>query len=132
MRYMNRLANVSNRFQGSAKRVLCVCSAGLLRSPTAANVLHKEYGFNTRACGASEEYALIQLDEVLIAWADELVFVEQRVYDMAWDNYKDLLKNKKNVVLNVPDMYEWGDPKLEAIIKEQYNDVAMTEKTDAS
>lgn len=50
---MNRIANASNKFQGSYKRVLCVCSAGLLRSPTAALVLSKDpYNFNTRACGA--------------------------------------------------------------------------------
>lgn len=128
MSYMNRLANVSNRFQGPAKRVLCVCSAGLLRSPTAANVLHKEYGFNTRACGTMEEYALIPLDDVLIAWADEIVFVEQEKYDEAWAEFKDNLKHKRNIVLNIPDMYEWGDPQLEAIIKKQYDDVAIMEK----
>ena len=48
----NRLGNSRNIYQGKDKRVLCVCSAGLLRSPTAANVLHKEFGYNTRACGS--------------------------------------------------------------------------------
>lgn len=128
MSFMNRLANAGNRFQGPAKRVLCVCSAGLLRSPTAANVLHKEYGHNTRACGTSKEYALIPLDAVLIQWADEIVFVEQEKYDEAWANYKDLLKDKRNVVLNIPDNYEWGDPTLEALIKKQYDDVVIMEK----
>lgn len=45
----NQLANVGNRFQTKTKKVLCVCSAGLLRSPTLANVLNLKYGFNTRA-----------------------------------------------------------------------------------
>jgi predicted protein tyrosine phosphatase len=31
---MNRLGNCKNYHQGKFKRVLCVCSAGLLRSPT--------------------------------------------------------------------------------------------------
>ena len=56
---MNRLANSSNRYQGEYKRVLCVCSAGLLRSPTAALVLSQEpYNFNTRAAGLDEAFAL--------------------------------------------------------------------------
>lgn len=128
MAYMNRIGNARNPFQGDAKKVLCVCSAGLLRSPTAANVLHKEYGYNTRACGVTTNFALIPLDAVLLHWADEIVFVEQEVYDMAWDDYKDILKDKRNIVLAVPDMYNWGDSELEAIIKKQYDDAVIMEK----
>lgn len=120
MSYMNRIGNCTNPYQTSAKRVLCVCSAGLLRSPTTANVLHKEYGYNTRACGSTPEYALIPLDDVLIKWADELVFVEQSVFDRAWSDHSDSLKHKKNVVLTVPDSFEWNDPHLIAEIKAQY------------
>lgn len=122
MSFMNRLANAGNRFQGTTKKVLTVCSAGLLRSPTAANVLHREYGYNTRACGATEEYALIPLDAVLVSWADEIVFMQQANYDIAWDTLSDKLKHKKLVILNVPDMFEWGDPELQDIIKKQYDD----------
>lgn len=118
----NRLANVSNIYQTEAKRVLCVCSAGLLRSPTTANVLHQEYGFNTRAAGIVEEYALIPVDQALIAWADEIVWVEQAVYDKGWREYSDLLSHKKNVVLAIPDQYEWNNPDLRAIIKKQYDE----------
>jgi predicted protein tyrosine phosphatase len=72
----NRLGNCGNRFQGGRNRVLCVCSAGMLRSPTIAWVLSNEpYGFNTRAAGISDEYALIPVDEVLLSWADEIVCV---------------------------------------------------------
>jgi len=131
MTFMNRMANAGNQFQGGVKKVLCVCSAGMLRSPTAANVLYKEYGFNTRAAGVSEEYALIPLDPVLIHWADEIVFVEQKVYDLAWQDFKDVLKHKRNIVLNIPDQFEWGDPDLQAIIKKQYADSAIMEKASA-
>ena len=132
MSFMNRLANSSNRFQGTAKRVLCVCSAGLLRSPTAANVLHKEHGYNTRAAGVAEEYALIPLDPVLISWANEVVWVEQRVYDEGWRKFSDLLKSRRNVVLSIPDMYEWGNPTLETLIMQQYGEAMTEERTDES
>ena len=131
MTFMNRMANASNRFQGPAKRVLCVCSAGMLRSPTAANVLHQEYGFNTRAAGITEEYALIPVDAVLIEWAEEIVWVEQEVYDKGWQEWSDMIKHKRNVVLAIPDQYEWNNPELRAIIKKQYDDATIIEKTSA-
>lgn len=55
-----------NPYQGQYKRVLCVCSGGILRSPTAAWVFSNEpYSFNTRAAG-TESFALIRLDPALI------------------------------------------------------------------
>lgn len=129
MSYMNRLANVSNRFQTPAKRVLAVCSAGLLRSPTVANVLHAEHGFNTRACGAHDEYALIRMDDVLIEWADEIVFVEKEVYDLAVSVHGSAaFEGKRLVILGLPDQYQWNDPELRSLIVKQYEDAVVMEK----
>lgn len=131
MSMMNRLGNAKNPYQTHAKRVLCVCSAGLLRSPTAANVLHQEYGFNTRAAGVAEEYALIPVDEVLMEWADEIVCVEPSVRDrlLNWigghGNPANERWTKKITVLNIPDQYEWNDPRLREIILEQYQEVGQ-------
>lgn len=118
----NQLANVSNRYQGPDQRVLCVCSAGLLRSPTTALVLHEVFDFNTRSCGHSQEYALIPISEALIEWADQIVFVNQENLDALTDEAKELVASKKVIVLNVPDEYSYNDPKLREIIKEQYLD----------
>lgn len=118
MSYMNRLANTTNRFQTDAKRVLCLCSAGLLRSPTTANVLHQEYGYNTRAAGVTEEFALIPVDDVLVQWADEIVCVEHSV--MRALAHKFDVSGKRVVVLDVPDKFGWNDPSLREIIKAQY------------
>ena len=125
----NRLGNSRNIYQGTDKRVLCVCSAGLLRSPTAANVLHKEFGYNTRACGVSEEYALIILDEVLISWADEIVFMDKEHYRTASGLYSENMKNKFIYVLGVPDRYKYMDPELQKLILKYYNDAKMLEET---
>lgn len=118
----NRLANCKNPFQGSAKRVLCVCSAGLLRSPTLAHMLSAEpYNFNTRAVGSSEEYALIPIDEVLIAWADEIIFVSPSAFQSMNLSLHKALKKKKVKTLNIPDQYTYGNLKLKKILKEQYD-----------
>mgnify|MGYP007090120654 CR=1 FL=1 len=57
----NQQMVVNNPYQGTAKRVLCVCSAGVLRSPTLAHLLNRKYQFNTRAAGLSTEYAVVQV-----------------------------------------------------------------------
>lgn len=120
---MNRLANTRNRYQTEAKKVLTVCSAGLLRSPTVANVLYQLYGYNTRACGYHPDYALIVLDEVLWEWADEVVFVEPDVQSFA-KVYHSFIEeeDKPTKILNLPDKFEWNNEELRQAIKEQYNE----------
>lgn len=128
---MNRLGNAFNRHQTHARKVLCLCSAGLLRSPTAANVLHGEFGYNTRAAGVTEEYALIPIDSVLVEWADEIVCVEPEVAEVAkafiTNNSTDPERALKKVtVLNIPDQFEWNNPRLRELILEQYREVGGT------
>lgn len=116
----NQLANTKNQYQGDTWKVLTVCSAGLLRSPTAANILHKEYGFNTRACGVAKDFALIPLSQALIEWADEIVFMcEENYTDMDEEETK-AVDEKVVTVLNIPDDYNWGDKELEQSILFQY------------
>lgn len=118
----NQLTNVSNPFQGKAKKVLCVCSAGLLRSPTLANVLHQELGYNTRAVGVANEYALIPITEALVAWADEIVFVESgcEVYLSKPDWELINQWNPKVITLDIPDCYNWNEDELRVKCLEEY------------
>lgn len=118
---MNALHNCNNPYQGAEKRVLCLCSAGLLRSPTAAFVLQKELGYNTRAAGVTD-YALIPVTEVLLKWADEIVCVNQETYDTLLDNIKrdDLGVEADVVVLDIPDVYPRMDSTLQKEILRQY------------
>ena len=120
----NRLHNATNPNQGKSLRVLCVCSAGLLRSPTAAVVLQREFGHNTRACGAEDNFALVPVDGVLIHWADEIVCMnsrhEETVRAIAAKQGIDT-KHTTFKVLNIPDQYEYMDKGLQSIILERYN-----------
>ena len=117
----NRLWNTKNPAQGEYKRVLCLCSAGLLRSPTTAVVLAGEpYNYNTRAAGVESDYALIPVDDVLIDWADEIVCVNAGTADRLRSLFHaDDLPTV--VVLNIPDNYGYRSPKLVHMIKEQYD-----------
>jgi predicted protein tyrosine phosphatase len=114
----NRIANTKNPFQGDRTKTLCVCSAGLLRSPTLAYVLQQPpYNRNTRAVGASVEFALIPIDEALIEWAEEIVFVERSVFDAVNLGYN--LENKSLTVLKIPDKYEAFSLDLIEAIKDE-------------
>lgn len=111
----NRKHNSKNPYQGKAKKVLCVCSAGLLRSPTAANVIHQKFGHNTRACGISTDFALIPFDDVLADWADEIVVMEPWMARVMPEEFQG-----KVYCLNVEDSYEYMHPDLQKQIEEKY------------
>jgi len=113
MTTFNRLHNMKNPNQGKAKKVLCVCSAGLLRSPTLAWILSNEpFNYNTRAVGTSSEYAPIVLDEVTLQWADAVVFVDEDNHHIARYEFAELIDNMECHVLKIPDVYQFKHPKL--------------------
>jgi predicted protein tyrosine phosphatase len=116
----NQLYNVKNASQGNTKKVLTVCSAGLLRSATLQNFLIKEYGYNVRNCGTVDAYALIPISEALVLWADEIVFVNRENYVNVHHELKELKVLDKCKVLDIPDIYNFNDPELIKICKEQY------------
>lgn len=116
---MNRMANTRNPYQGRWKRVLTVCSAGLLRSPTIAWVLSNEpYNCNVRAAGAVNEYALVPVDEALIAWADEIVCAGSEHGRAICAAFK-VPDDKKVHYLEIPDEYGFRDPALVAIVESE-------------
>ena len=104
-----------NPYQGTDKKVLFVCSAGLLRSATGSRIYGSKY--NTRCCGTMS-YALIPLSDNLIAWADEIVFVNKENYDFVKDHLD--FGPTKVVVLDIPDRYEHMHPELIQAFKDQY------------
>ena len=128
----NRLGNAGNRYQGLYKRVLCVCSAGLLRSPTAAFVLANDpYNFNTRSVGINEEFALIPIDKVHVFWANEIVVMDKRqenvvkslIGEINWDTLIDTITTPTVYNLNIPDDFQYRDPDLIELIKTRYDEV---------
>ena len=124
----NQIANTQNPYQGDAVKALCVCSAGLLRSPTIAKVL-TERGYNTRAAGMSQEYALIPVTPALIAWADEIHVVaeqEDALLDAIIEAKAAVggfvsFKYPEVHVYDIPDCFPTFDPELIRIIEEDLN-----------
>ena len=121
MSFMNRLGNCTNPYQGEFKRVLCVCSAGLLRSPTAALVLSQEpFNHNTRAAGIDGEFALVEVDDVLLTWADEVVCMSEFQQERLVGKLKKLDIQKTIINLDIPDSFSYRDLKLQKLIIDGY------------
>lgn len=120
---LNAIHNCTNPSQGDAKKILCICSAGLLRSPTLAGELYKR-GFNTRAAGV-HDYALIPVDEVLIRWADVIIFVQTGLQYAL----KGLVTEGKPIIeLEIPDIYEYRHPELVEIINAEIDKLIVNEQ----
>jgi predicted protein tyrosine phosphatase len=101
-------APFDNPYQGPRNRMLFVCSAGLLRSPTGAHVANQR-GYNARSCGSHMNYALIPMSVNLIVWANHIVFVNKENYDESIKVFTPVGYNEdiqsKAIVLNIPDSY---------------------------
>lgn len=112
-----RYGAAKNPYQGDDKKILFVCSMGILRSATAARLYARIY--NTRAAGALDE-ALIQISPILCMWADEIVFVNRNAYEdtMQIPDMPTLVHDFK--ILDIPDMYPHMDPQLIKAFEEQY------------
>lgn len=121
MSFFNRMGTSKNPYQGDMPRVLCVCSGGLLRSPTIAWVLSNEpYNCNTRAVGTAEEYALIPIDTVLVEWADIIVCANKDHLPKVQNLLKENQTPEKPLFnLDLPDIYKTRDPELVTLIKER-------------
>ena len=122
----NKDAVARNGWQGTDKKVLFVCSAGVLRSPTAARrFCQAPYNWNTRAAGSTETYALIPVSQQLLDWAEQIYLMEEDNLIDLENLYGDLLDEsyrRKIHVLNIPDNFEHMDSGLIYILEEKVND----------
>ena len=129
----NQLGVVNNAYQGKHKKVLTVCSAGCLRSPTAAHILSSEpWNFNTRCAGTSEEYAIIPVTEALVLWADVILcmdsdqvrFVNDMQNKLAAEASEMFEYNYKQVInLEVEDEYNYRNPTLVQIMQNKFLEI---------
>jgi predicted protein tyrosine phosphatase len=134
----NQLGVLFNAYQGRHRKVLTVCSAGCLRSPTAAHILSSPpWNFNTRCAGTSEEYAIIPVTEALIVWADVILvmddwqqrFINDMQNKLATEaNIIDEYNYKQVINLDIPDNYSYRDPKLVEIMHNKFMELFPIEE----
>lgn len=92
-------------------RVLFVCGKARMRSPTAAQVVAGWAGIEADYAGLSRD-----ADEMLSAeqvdWADVICVMERRQKKRLGDLFGSRLKDKRVVVLGVPDDFAFMEPAL--------------------
>lgn len=121
MSKFRKMGVISNQFQGDYKKVLMVCSAGILRSATAAHILAGDpWNLNTRNAGTAS-YALIPVTEDLLQWADEVVCMETDHAILVRNKYLEYqLPVRRIITLGIEDIYEYRNPTLIQLIKQKY------------
>lgn len=93
------------------KRVLFLCGKNRLRSPTAEQIFAARPDLDVTSAGLSQDADIPVTPELLI-WA-EIVFVMERVHRQKLSaRFQRHLKGKKVICLDIPDDYEFMDPKL--------------------
>lgn len=122
MLFASRRESIRNSYQGDFKKVLCVCSGGIIRSATVALVLSQEpYNYNTRAAGLNKDLSLVTVSQPLLDWADEIVCME------SWQDIElcAMLKEyglaKKIIVLGIQSGSKYRDPAFMQKIREKYD-----------
>lgn len=127
----NQLGVIQNQYQRNYKKVLCVCLAGCLRSPTAAHILASPpFNFNTRAVGLDKDFAIIPITPALLVWADVIVVMDTDQQKMVNDMQMDIFNTtddqmfdyqfKQVISLDIMDDYDYRDPTLVKIMTDKF------------
>ena len=98
------------------KKLLFVCSENRLRSPTGEAVFSEHEGVEAIGAGTNSD-AETPISGDLIEWADIILVMEKSHRNKYQKKYRDLLKDKRLVVLDIPDSYECMQPELTQILK---------------
>ena len=115
-------------------KVLCVCSANQLRSPTMAwMVSNPPYSCDTRSCGTDCDsyYGGIAITDTAVLWSDiilcadrgHLFNVDQRIIKIVGASSGVYTKSHLPLIicLDIPDEYNYRDSKLVSLIRLQLN-----------
>lgn len=97
-------------------RILFVCSENRLRSPTAAAVFSEFEGVDAISAGTNKDCEC-PVSGDLIEWADAVLVMEASHRSKISKRYRPLLRDKKLAVLDIPDVFEYMDPMLVALLK---------------
>ncbi len=97
-------------------RILFVCSENRLRSPTAAAVFGARDNIEAISAGTNAD-SETPVSGDLIEWADVILTMETSHRRKIAAKYRELLKDKKLAVLDIPDNYQLMDPELIRILE---------------
>lgn len=98
------------------KHVLFVCTQNRLRSPTAEQIFSSRPGFEVASAG-TDPSAGVPVSPELLAWADVIFVMERAHRNRLTKRFKQHLKSKRIVCLDIPDEFEYMDPALVKLLE---------------
>ena len=96
--------------------LLFVCSENRLRSPTGEEVFSKYESISAIGAGTNKD-AETPVSGDLIEWADIIFVMEKSHRNKVSKKFRELLKGKRLIVLNILDDYDRMDPVLIQLLK---------------
>ncbi|MGC4077929.1 MAG: low molecular weight protein tyrosine phosphatase family protein [Rubrivivax sp.] len=96
--------------------VLFVCSQNRLRSPTAEAVFSSHPGIECQSAGVHDS-AETPVDPEILAWADLIFVMEKAHRSKLTRKFGRHLGGKRVVVLDIPDDYQFMDPRLVPVLQ---------------
>jgi len=99
-------------------KVLFICNQNQNRSRTAEKLFKDK--FETRSAGLYNEKPVSNKD---IAWADAVVAMEEAQLDEISKRFPKPCFEKRLFSLDIPDIYQYNQPELVAILKSKIKDL---------
>jgi predicted protein tyrosine phosphatase len=96
--------------------ILFVCSRNKWRSPTAETIYKNRQDHNVKSAG-TEPAAKIRVTSKQILWADIIFTMEKKHKQRLLEKFPEESKNKRLLVLDIKDDYEYMDAELVQMIK---------------
>ena len=93
------------------KKVLFVCNANRLRSPTAEQIYGKRTDISVKSAGLFAG-AETELSQELVNWADIIFVMEKAQQNKIIKKFKNVYNKKAVINLNIPDDYEYMEQTL--------------------
>ena len=100
------------------KKLLFVCSENRLRSPTAEAVFTGYEGVEAIGAGTNTDCET-PVSGDLLEWADVILVMETTHKNKITKKYKELIKSKKIIVLDIPDHFAYMQPELVQLLKKR-------------
>ena len=96
--------------------ILFVCSRNKWRSRTAETIFKGSPLHRVKSAGTENE-ARIKVTENLINWADLIFVMEKRHRQRLQEKFGQLLNDKRIIILDIEDKYQYMDEELIEILK---------------
>jgi predicted protein tyrosine phosphatase len=99
-------------------KVLFVCEANRLRSPTAETIFSGYPGVEAKSAGVGKG-ATVPVSAELLDWADLVFVMEKRHRNIIHSRFKEIYQRKRIICLYIPDEFEFMDPELVQLLEEK-------------